>query len=147
MSVLMFALIDAPWNGKNIRASSTTTAYAVCGQILYRGAEGKFIHSPYRDAASPRWVGPSSTVNNLIAGVDTSAVLVQISDDCQHGTQYSIQPAGIVSIYQEIPASLGGGVVALRLVGHARGKATLVLLSGRYKGWRLPISVVGVTGR
>jgi hypothetical protein len=140
--LVLVVVVGASRSGRGNRHASTAAPYVICGKTLYRGAGGPFIYSPYSDAAPPHWEGASSKVNTLVVGKDAYAVLVQVSDDCQHGTQFLFEPSGIVSIEQEITTNTGGAV-ALRLVGLQPGKTTLVLLSGKYQGWKLPLSVVG----
>jgi hypothetical protein len=128
------------WFIANKGATTAAPPVVICGQTLYSGAEGLFVYSPYPDAARPHWTGPLSEVNNLPIG-GSPPLLVQLSNDCGHGTRFSIHPTGLVSIKQEIRAS-NRGAVAVRLVGVQPGKATLVVLSGRYRGWKLPLMVV-----
>ena len=128
------------WFVANKGATTASRPVVICGKTLYSGAGGLFVYSPYLDAASPHWEGPLSRVNHLIVG-GPPPLLVQVSDDCGHGTRFSIQPGGFVSIGQEIKAS-DGSTMALRLVGARAGKAMLVLQNGRYKGWKLALTVV-----
>ena len=128
------------WFVENKATTTASRPVVICGQTLYSGAEGLFVFSPYNDAASPHWEGPLSKLNHLLVG-GPPPLLVQVSNDCGHGTRFLIQPAGFVSIGLEIRAS-DGSAVALRLVVAHAGKATLVLQNGKYKGWKLALTVV-----
>jgi hypothetical protein len=129
------------WFVANEGATTAGRPIAICGKTLYSGAVGLPVYSPYNDAASPHWEGPLSRVNHLLVG-GQAPLLVQVSDDCGHGTRILIRPAGLVSVGQEIKAS-DGSAVALRLVGAHAGKATLVVQNGKYKGWKLALTVDG----
>jgi hypothetical protein len=139
---LLLALVlasGATWFLANKGATTASRPVVICGQALYSGAVGVPVYSPYSDATGSHAPVASQGPIGVTA---TTPILFQLSVDCDRGAVFSIYPAGLVRIENEIVAR-NGWTVAVALIGVKAGRATLTLQSGGQSGWSASFLVLG----
>jgi len=137
--LLAVALVSgALWFIENEGATTASRPVVICGQTLYSGAVGLYVYSPYSHATGPQ---PPVAGQGPIGVTASTPILFQLSVDCDRGTEFSVQPAGLVRIDKEIMGR-HGGTVALALIGVRAGRATLTLHGGDHPGWAETLMVL-----
>ena len=106
---------------------------AVCGQYLFSGAELPGLYHVPNHGQNP----PTPT---LSIGRVALPLLVQVSSDCENGTDVSISPSGLVQV--QALYGRNGKPVALYIIGDRPGTATLIVGRGRKLLGGLSFSIV-----